>query len=100
MPHGHLKDGSFTLQLKSAVAFGVAEIVTDEAEKIEALRLICERFLPQHMAAFDSAISRRLSHTAIVRIRLSELPTGKRKQYDSNGDEMKYGRQEPQKRQE
>ncbi len=47
------KDGSFTLQFKSAIAFGKAEIVTDEAEKIHGLRLICERFLPQHMDAFD-----------------------------------------------
>ena len=41
------KDGSFTLQFKSATAFGKAEIVTDEAEKIHGLRLVCERFLPQ-----------------------------------------------------
>ena len=41
------KDGSFTLQFKSAIAFGKAEIVTEDAEKIHGLRLICERFLPQ-----------------------------------------------------
>ena len=41
------KDGSFTLQYHSAVAFGRAETVKDEAEKIHALRLICERFLPR-----------------------------------------------------
>ena len=29
------------------VAFGRAETVKDEAEKIHALRLICERFLPR-----------------------------------------------------
>ena len=29
------KDGGFTLQFKSAIAFGKAEIVTDEAEKIQ-----------------------------------------------------------------
>ena len=43
------KDGSFTLQYKSAIAFGKAEIVTEDAEKIHGLRLISERFLPQHM---------------------------------------------------
>ena len=37
------KDGSFTLQFKSAIAFGKAEIVTEDAEKIHGLRLICER---------------------------------------------------------
>lgn len=88
------KDGSFTLQYQSAVAFGNAELVTDEAEKILALRTISERFLPQHMDAFDAAIQRSLHRTAVVRITLVSPPTGKRKQYDKNGEEMKYGRME------
>lgn len=86
------KDGSFTLQYKSAIAFGKAAIVTEEAERIEAMRCICKRFLPQHMDAFDASIARSLSRTAVVRISLSQPPTGKRKQYDENGDEMKYQR--------
>ena len=88
------KDGSFTLQYRSAIAFGKAELVTDEEEKIRALRAISERFLPQHMDAFDDAIARSLHRTAVVRITLDEPPTGKRKQYDRNGEEMKYGRME------
>ena len=88
------KDGSFTLQYKSAMAIGKAEIVTDRNEKIEALRAICQRFLPKHMDAFDDAIARSLERTAVVKITLSELPTGKRKQYDKQGDELKYGRME------
>lgn len=88
------KDGSFTLQYRSAIAFGRAELVTDDEEKIRALRAISERFLPQHMDAFDDAIARSLHRTAVVRITLDELPTGKRKQYDRNGEEMKYGRME------
>ncbi len=86
------KDGSFTLQYKSAIAFGKAEIVTEDAEKIHGLRLICEHFLPQHMDAFDQSIARSLSRTAVVRVTLTEPPTGKRKQYDKEGVEMKYGR--------
>ena len=35
------KDGSFTLQYKSAIAFGKAELVEDDAEKIHALRIRC-----------------------------------------------------------
>ena len=62
------KDGSFTLQYKS--------------------------FLPQHMDAFDEAIARSLERTAVVRITLTEPPVGKRKQYDKEGEEMKYGRME------
>ena len=79
------KDGSFTLQYRSAVAFGRAEQVFDEGEKIRALRLICERFLPRHMDAFDESVRRSLHRTAVVRITLTEPPTGKRKQYDREG---------------
>lgn len=86
------KDGSFTLEYKSAIAFGKSEVVVDEEEKKAALRAICQRFLPKHMDAFDDAVRRSLPHTAIVRITLTEPPIGKRKAYDANGDELKYGR--------
>ena len=88
------RDGSFTLQYKSAIAFGKAEIVADDEEKIHGLRLISRRFLPLHMDAFDKSIARSLARTAVVRISLLEPPVGKRKQYDSNGEEMEYGRME------
>ena len=88
------KDGSFTLQYQSAVAFGRAELVTSDEEKILGLRAISQRFLPQHMGAFDASIARSQSRTAVVRITLTAPPTGKRKQYDSQGEEMKFGRME------
>lgn len=88
------KDLSFTLQYKSAIAFGKAEIVTDEEEKILALRAICERFLPQNMSVFDASIARSLARTTVVRIKLIEKPTGKRKEYDKDGEEMKWQRME------
>ena len=82
------KDGSFTLQYKSATAIGCAELVTDPDEKIAAMRAICMRFLPRHMDAFDDAINRSLERTAVVRITLTEPPVGKRKQYDKQGEEL------------
>ncbi len=88
------KDGSFTLQYHSAIACGKAELVTDKAEKVLALRAICERFLPKHIDAFDDAITRSIDRTAVVRITLIAPPTGKRKEYDKNGEELKYGRME------
>lgn len=88
------KDGTFTLQYRSAIAFGKAEVVTDNDEKVLALRLISQRFLPKHMDAFEEAVERSLHRTAVVKVTLSAPPTGKRKQYDKNGDEMKYGRME------
>ena len=51
-----------------------------EGEKIEALRLLCQRFLPPHMSHFDEAIARSLPRTAIYRITLTEPPIGKCKE--------------------
>ena len=83
------KDGSFTLQYKSATAVGKAEIVTRRDEKIEALRAICQRFLPHHMDAFDAAVERSLERTEVVSITLSAPPIGKRKQYGKDGEELR-----------
>ena len=46
------------------------------------------------MDAFNASIERSLSRTAIVKITLTAPPSGKRKQYDRNGDELKWGRME------
>ena len=70
---------NFTEYYNSAIAVGKAEFVTDDSEKIEALRLICERFLPHYMEHFDEAIARSLDRTTIVRITLTEPPVGKSK---------------------
>lgn len=71
------ENNNFTVYFHSAIAIGKAEIVEDDAEKIEALRLLCQRFLPKHMDHFNEAISRSLGRTTIVKIRLTEPPVGK-----------------------
>lgn len=68
---------NFTEYFHSAVGVGKAELVEDDTEKIEALRLLCERFLPKYMEHFDDAIVRSLSRTTVVRITLTEPPVGK-----------------------
>lgn len=73
---------NYTMYYNSAIAIGKAEIVTDKDEKIMALRLLCERFLPRYMEYFDEAIERSLDRTAIVRITLTEPPVGKCKSAD------------------
>lgn len=70
---------NFTEYYDSAVAPGRAEEVTDDAEKREALRLLCQRFLPKEMAHFDAAIARSLHRTTVIRITLTEPPRGKSK---------------------
>lgn len=70
---------NFTEYFDSAIAVGEASEVTDAAEKTEALRLLCERFLPRYMDHFEAAIARSLDVTTVVRIRLTEPPVGKSK---------------------
>lgn len=68
---------NFTEHFHSAIAVGKVEFVTDHAEKTEALRLVCMRFLPQYMAHFDAAVARSLNRTTVCRITLTEPPVGK-----------------------
>lgn len=68
---------NFTEHFHSAMAMGRAEIVAEREEKIDALRLICQRFLPQYMEHFDNAIVRSLDRTTVVKIVLTEPPVGK-----------------------
>ena len=70
---------NFTEHYNSAIAIGRVEIVQDPDEKIKALRLLCERFLPQYMEHFQEAIDRSLERTTIVKITLTEPPVGKSK---------------------
>lgn len=71
-----IEPDKFTTKYESAVLKGNAAEVTDEQEKIHALRLICERHTPSNMAGFDSAIEKSLGVTAIWRVDVDEI-TGK-----------------------
>ena len=68
---------NFTEHYHSAIAIGRAETVKDKIEKIEALRLLCKRFLPGYMDHFEEAINRSLDRTTIIKITLTEPPVGK-----------------------
>jgi hypothetical protein len=69
----------FTTLYESAVAFGTAAEVTEDGEKIEALRLLCQRHTPGNMGNFDQAIAASLPRTAIWKITIEKI-TGKAKQ--------------------
>lgn len=71
-------EGEFTIEFSSAVAFGTARFITDTAEKIQALRLICEKYTPGNMSDFNNAIQRSIDRTGIVRIDM-DAATGKQK---------------------
>lgn len=71
-------EDKFTTYFKSAIVRGKAVRVTDDEEKITALKAICERFAPTNMPDFPNAIKMSLSRTAIWRIDI-ENATGKQK---------------------
>lgn len=85
-----MKD-KFTTEFESAIIKGRASEVTEEQEKIHALKILCERHTPSNMGEFDDAMKRSLSRTAVWRVDIEEI-TGKRKKYDAEGKEMKFGR--------
>ena len=79
-PTYQAESNNFTTMFASAIVTGTAREVTDDAEKIEALRLLCQRFLPAAMVGdnFDRAVAASLSATAVWRIDMDEI-TGKSK---------------------
>lgn len=89
----HVPEGKFTTEFESAVLFGTAQEVTQTEEKIHGLWLLCRRHTPGNMEHFDEAIKRSLFRTSVWKIKIEEI-TGKRKKYDSHGEEMKFGRME------
>ena len=83
----------FTTEYESAIVKGRATLVESDDEKIMALKVLCQRYTPSNMGEFDNAIKMSLDRTAIFKISIDEI-TGKRKKYDKNGEEMKFGRME------
>ena len=81
----------FSTEYASAILRGQVAEVTDDTEKIAALRLICQRYAAANMAEFESAISRSLNRTAVWRVDVASI-TAKRKKNDKYGREMRFGR--------
>jgi nitroimidazol reductase NimA-like FMN-containing flavoprotein (pyridoxamine 5'-phosphate oxidase superfamily) len=60
----------------SVVVFGVAQLLTDEAEKRAALRALGLRFAAGHPEVVDRELDKDLFRTAVLRVRI-ERATGK-----------------------
>lgn len=69
---------AFTTGYESAMFEGECKEVTDEAEKVHALRLLCQKYTPQNMAKFDSAVSASLARTGVFGVKILSV-TGKAK---------------------
>ena len=63
----------FTTYFRSAMVRGTAGEVTDEAEKITALRALCEKLTPAHMPNFDHEVARSFAVTGIWKIHMDEI---------------------------
>lgn len=83
----------FTTEFESAIVTGEVEQVTAEEEKIQAMRTVCEKYSPDKMKYFDTAIHAGLHRTNVYKVKIKSL-TAKRKKYDKQGVEMKWGRME------
>lgn len=83
----------FTTEFESAIIRGKAELVESEEEQIHGLRLICQRHTPTNMDEFDAMVKKSLFRTCVWKVEVESI-TGKRKKYDKDGVEMKFGRSE------
>ena len=74
-PTYQAEDNNFTTLFASAIVTGSAYEVTEDDEKIEALRALCKKLLSQAMTGdnFDRAIQTSLPVTAVWRIDLEEI---------------------------
>ena len=74
------ESNNFTTMFASAIVTGTAVEVTDDGEKIAALRLLCQKFLPHAMTGdnFQRAVAESLPATALWRIDMDHI-SGKAK---------------------
>ena len=72
------EDDDFTTHYESTIVFGKATIVEDKEEKIEALRVLSAKYLPDFMDKFDMAIANSLPGTCVFKISIDHF-TGKAK---------------------
>jgi len=75
---GHTKriPEDFTTEYESAVVTGKCCVVTDEDEKIAALKALCEKYAKSNMKNFDAYITKSLSKTFVCKIEITKI-TGK-----------------------
>ena len=90
---GLLISSVFTTEFESAIVKGTVVLVEDEEERIKVLDLVCQKYTPSKMDYFNMAIKSGLKRTNVYKIEIEEI-TSKRKRYDKDGQEMKWGRME------
>jgi hypothetical protein len=78
-----------SMNYRSVVVLGTAHAVTDQAEKLEALRLLSEHILPGRWAESRQPNQKELKATLVMRLPLNEF-SAKIRQGDPIDDEEDY----------
>ncbi len=78
----------FTTEFESAMARGRVEKVTSEEERLQGMKVICNKFTPTKMAYFEAAAKAGLYRANVYKLEMEEV-TAKRKKYDAQGNEIK-----------
>ena len=63
----------FTTEYKSAVAITKAYVVTDEAARLHALRLLSKKYTPNYMRTFDVAAAHGLKAMNIYELKIASV---------------------------
>jgi uncharacterized protein len=63
---------SHSVNYRSAVIFGVASLVTDDAERLAALRAVTEQLIPGRWATLRAPSRKELAATAVLAVPLAE----------------------------
>lgn len=66
---------AFDLSFQSVVAFGTAAEVVDQEEKIQALKLICEKYCPKDLWDLPRVMDKYFPHTGIWKLTLTTVTT-------------------------
>lgn len=66
----------FTTYFCSAIAFGKARVLQDEAEKYNAMKLLSMRYSPTESARMDDEIARNRAQLTVIELQIEHL-TGK-----------------------
>ncbi len=76
--HKRIVAEEFTTEFESVIVAGRASVIEDDAERGKALRLIVEKYSPEHIAEGLQAIECSLHRTAIIAVKIDSY-SGKSK---------------------
>lgn len=79
----------FTTEFSSAMVRGRVEEVTGLEEKDRALRLVCEKYVPDKEQFIARALELSRSRVRVYRVDIKDIKA-KRKKFDDKGEEIKW----------